>query len=308
MDQSPAEQPSRPYRSKRRRPCDVCRRRKQSCRLNNSGPCSTCRTLGTECTFLQPPTKKRRGVQLPETFVADEPDRGPYQSPPQQADLDWTLDGSPASAFQMFAQDFDSFGQLQQLPSSTLFPSHYGAWRIPFTADELFTPEDSQHLPQDEREINPITNGGNQSNSASSAAVYQKQDVVANGADTQQRGSGTAMSLSSQGHSLDDPEVSISQYLGLSGDMDPYMLQHMRFPDNETQKIFKSNYRRVFPGSRSSFSEGDLKVPVHFIQNPREVDVSTNRVSERPTTQEESTRGKLEDLVLPEIGARLVGL
>lgn len=51
---------ARPYRSKRQRPCDVCRRRKHACRLDGPPPCTICRLLKTNCTFDQPPVKRRR--------------------------------------------------------------------------------------------------------------------------------------------------------------------------------------------------------------------------------------------------------
>ncbi|KAI1761490.1 hypothetical protein GGR53DRAFT_23918 [Hypoxylon sp. FL1150] len=55
-------QPSqgRPYRSKRHRPCDICRRRKQACCLEDAAPCRLCQELRTPCTFNDPPSKRRR--------------------------------------------------------------------------------------------------------------------------------------------------------------------------------------------------------------------------------------------------------
>src|SRR5687767_11888701 len=51
---------SRPYRSKRHRPCDVCRRRKHACIFEGEPPCRVCRELSTSCSFKDPPKKRQR--------------------------------------------------------------------------------------------------------------------------------------------------------------------------------------------------------------------------------------------------------
>jgi hypothetical protein len=56
---------ARPYRSKRNRPCDLCRYRKVCCRIDMEPPCSNCIQNKTECTFLQPATKRPRTEPLP---------------------------------------------------------------------------------------------------------------------------------------------------------------------------------------------------------------------------------------------------
>lgn len=169
---------------------------------------------------MQPPPKKRRGVQLSETLVTADPlqtDPGT----PQPTDLDWTLDGFPVTAFQIFGQDFEDFSQL---PSSSLFPSHYD---LPFPTNELCTPDDSLKLPQNEREISPETTAVSQSTSDSAAALYRDQLAGADAAQRQRQGNDAG--LSSSGQSLDDAKGFISQYLGFSGGIDPFMLHHMRF-------------------------------------------------------------------------------
>lgn len=53
----------RRYRSKKQRPCDVCRSRKIQCKLQgNEAVCEMCKKLGRRCTYvLGPLTRKYRG-------------------------------------------------------------------------------------------------------------------------------------------------------------------------------------------------------------------------------------------------------
>ncbi|KAK0392269.1 hypothetical protein NLU13_1765 [Sarocladium strictum] len=53
----------RKYMSKRQRPCDHCRSRKTACRIDHAPPCRACALSGKECTFLQeaPPRKRPEG-------------------------------------------------------------------------------------------------------------------------------------------------------------------------------------------------------------------------------------------------------
>lgn len=51
---------SRPYRSKRQRPCDQCRERKLGCQTDAGLPCARCRSADMRCTFAKPPPRRPR--------------------------------------------------------------------------------------------------------------------------------------------------------------------------------------------------------------------------------------------------------
>lgn len=51
---------SRPYRSKRQRPCDQCRERKLGCQTEPGLPCARCRSADLRCTFAKPPPRRPR--------------------------------------------------------------------------------------------------------------------------------------------------------------------------------------------------------------------------------------------------------
>ncbi|KAH8886085.1 hypothetical protein GQ53DRAFT_728289 [Thozetella sp. PMI_491] len=84
--QSPTEEDGRKYRSKKQRPCDLCRSRKTHCRiLGRDGPCELCKKLGRQCTFVCQPLRR---VYDPKTN--NDSLRGTGQPQPTEAP---TLDG-----------------------------------------------------------------------------------------------------------------------------------------------------------------------------------------------------------------------
>lgn len=55
------ESHARKYRSKRQRPCDLCRQRKTQCKIPGSGgACELCQKLARSCTFVSQPSRRQR--------------------------------------------------------------------------------------------------------------------------------------------------------------------------------------------------------------------------------------------------------
>jgi hypothetical protein len=109
-------------------------------------------------------------------------------------------------------------------------------------------------------------------------------------------------------HSLDDPDHgSTVQYLGLSGDLDPYLLHSMQFSDDGICDFRDFQYRRL--AGRATLTRGQRdqtaeQMPVHFVvskPNPGESESEAPSVNSDPATN-------LGELVSPETGSRLVGL
>jgi hypothetical protein len=69
----------RTYKSRRERPCDLCRTRKVACRIDAAPPCALCRTQGVTCTFIQRPGKRKRPT--PQENVVHAAGRGIYTGP-----------------------------------------------------------------------------------------------------------------------------------------------------------------------------------------------------------------------------------
>lgn len=85
--------PARQYRSKRQRPCDLCRQRKTQCKLPGSGgACELCDKRGRSCTFALQPLRKRqrRSPEIQSTPVqhrATQPDVDDYTGDPLAFDV-----------------------------------------------------------------------------------------------------------------------------------------------------------------------------------------------------------------------------
>jgi hypothetical protein len=47
-------------KSRKERPCDFCRRRQVSCKIDVAPPCQLCLNHGRACTFVERPKQKRR--------------------------------------------------------------------------------------------------------------------------------------------------------------------------------------------------------------------------------------------------------
>ncbi|KAH8900553.1 hypothetical protein GQ53DRAFT_592026, partial [Thozetella sp. PMI_491] len=225
----------RPYRSKRHRPCDVCRRRKHGCFLDDEPPCRVCRSLGAECTFNDAPRKRPAHPRVQ-----------PH-SPPSPTSLHST-------------EPPPGLGAIQDEISNNR-PS-------PFATNQL-------HQLRAPPLIRSDSNRGD--NEPEGLAVSQ-QPVCSLG----DSGRGTP-----------------TQYMVLSGEMDPYLLRHMRFTDQGNCNFGHFQYRNL--SQQMSDSETRLvpgHIPVQFL--------ISGAISEKPSA--EASHGSLSSLVSPEMGVRLVSL
>lgn len=83
MPPEPAsEQSGRKYRSKKQRPCDLCRSRKTHCKLLGSeATCELCKKLERRCTFVNVPSRRtlnpqpdrRRDHPQPDAHIVGQP-------------------------------------------------------------------------------------------------------------------------------------------------------------------------------------------------------------------------------------------
>ncbi|CAK5279980.1 unnamed protein product [Mycena citricolor] len=68
---SPQVQLSRPFRSRKLRPCDGCRRSKSRCAIPQGGPpCLECQQMGKQCTFDELPPERKKPKPPPAPAVA----------------------------------------------------------------------------------------------------------------------------------------------------------------------------------------------------------------------------------------------
>lgn len=301
---------SRPYRSKRQRPCDVCRRRKHACHFDNQPPCTVCQELGTDCTFNEPPTKRRRQTRLrlsPQATDSEirnaeaRSESWPSPSPARSAAAAVPIaeDGYVAENPLLDADMLQPAGH--DLWSSTMVDPELGALSLAFA-------EGLDDVGFSQGGLFPVFNqfGTLDIPPEVSQAPHATQNI--------QTGQAVNLPVPVQPtQALDSQDGSwTAQYFGLSGETDPYLLRHMRFSDEGSCNFGQFQYRCVAPGIVDSVSPGsqdlsNVSVPVHFIINaPRRLPDGRNDSEGRDELEE--MRMELNQLIDPELGTRLVGL
>ena len=309
---------SRPYRSKRHRPCDVCRRRKHGCFVSQGLPCQACRTAGIQCTFNDAPRKRNtvRDRTLPSSppsptslgsvepaasIIRDEgsdanaghdelaEDQGDSIHTFRQSDIINNINGNgnialstsghPQSELPVPLAHHDFW-----LPASSLLDPSLGLF--PPLSEEfegMVTQQNQLH-----GSVDPILTDINQ---FSGGSTWDRQPLH----------------LGQHSHSRDPPRSKLplqpvrslgdlgrgttAQYSLLAGEVDPYLLRHMQFKDEGTCNFGQFQYRCLAsPTSHES-------LPVQFL---------VSHTTAADTTK--SDYSELSSLVPPELGVRLVSL
>jgi hypothetical protein len=113
-------------------------------------------------------------------------------------------------------------------------------------------------------------------------------------------------------NSIDEKRGTNAQYFGLSGESDPYLLQHYRYDERGEFTQFKLSYRKVADDSSSAkwlSSPPPNGVPVYFKISPDDLEGDMKEETAiRPDVSAEMTRKELYDLVPIEDGCRLMDL
>ncbi|KAL3444612.1 hypothetical protein BJX65DRAFT_310798 [Aspergillus insuetus] len=106
--------------------------------------------------------------------------------------------------------------------------------------------------------------------------------------------------------SLDKLDGFSSQYFGLSGESDPYLLRHFRFLSDGQTQFFKVHFRSL---AAQSESENSTRPPVQFMVSSDELgNAMKSETTFGDSPRSGSARQALDDIVGPEDGRRLVGL
>ncbi|CAG9978676.1 unnamed protein product [Clonostachys byssicola] len=314
---------NRPYRSKRHRPCDVCRRRKHACHLEDQAPCRICRELGTECTFNEPPTKRRRPPRLPTSASTPEgerdPDSGHYdQNSHAGSEIeasvpnDWAPGQEVAEDCPDYTIEINHLGNLGDSVSTEMFQtSHHDIWYatsgltepglgslsaafaegmggVDFAPDDLFPLINQFPIPEAQQDFPSLRvpeQGGNRTVQRSNTPIpLQPQPTRA----------------------LDSHDETLSaQLFGPSGEMDPYLLRHVNFSEDGSCNFGRFQYRSLFQTQTGELSQPNSSFPVHFlISAPKQ----SSNVPTEHSIGDTDQRKELNKIVDPDLGARYIGL
>ncbi|OAP56818.1 hypothetical protein AYL99_08930 [Fonsecaea erecta] len=358
---------SRPYRSKRARPCDLCRSRKACCRINTAPPCGLCAKLGLNCTFEQQPSKRRSSHRVQLEGDDDSPGGQHDDASPQSAGLPSFpgRDLARARAQVQAARDqgrIDREGQARtgrassfhfptplERKSSAQSQAHDAVWRdeaarlnetpllpemaeldfercmpfdcwlagdvfadLPALVEPVSLPDEGHAGEQ------PFTAAASQYVAASESHAIdgrrENVDVPKPASRASENPLDSQMSYNSRlaVNSLDDKKGTNAQFFGLSGESDPYLLQHYRYDERGEFTQFKLSYRKVADDSSSAkwlSSPPPNGVPVYFKVSPDDLEGDIKEETTiRPNVSSETIRKELYDLVSIEDGCRLMDL
>ncbi|KAJ9132077.1 Transcription factor [Pleurostoma richardsiae] len=320
----------RPYRSKRHRPCDLCRRRKHACIVEDEPPCRVCRELGTSCTFKEPPGARRRRQAVPLSAgptpqLAPEPvtvasgiTRSGVTDSEELLAGSWQLDVDDERV------DADRSGHharqalLDYHVGSFLGSPAHDTW---FAASPFFYPSlgtgpilaDSIGESNYQQESFPGVINHSQSNSSTTQHQVQldssSHDLPQDPGRTDVSGPRKSRDASAPSEALPSWSLDMGdggwliQYFGLSGEMDPYLLQFMEFSSDGTCNLGPFQYRRLgggIPGHDQP--PASAETPVYFMTSAAK---PVEQLGDDDAAKEDCS---LEQLVPAAVGSRLIGL
>lgn len=96
-----------------------------------------------------------------------------------------------------------------------------------------------------------------------------------------------------------------TQFIGLSGEMDPYFLDQMIYPEDGVVNFGAFKYRQMTNNPDHGVSETSRTIPAHFLITRQGERASEVHSSQAPSKPEVSSLSKL---ISPDLGSRLVGL
>lgn len=251
--------------SKSQRACDSCRARKSACRIDSSPPCRLCHLSGRECTFDKT-SQTSRVVRGPRSQVSPT-DTNQLSSEPANPTL---VEPRPNTSC---ANDVQ-FGQLNGDGLDTNDINDQGIHHLASLAPDYSLPG----------ELDNVQDGFwlDQSMMDIGMQAFDYMDASPNDVAVDQAGFPSAR--------LPPGVKTTSIICGLTGDMDPYLMQRYNF-DSENNFVFKR------------LTVQSLSQDVHPVQL-----LVSNVVEDVDKTANDTARGHLEQLVSPDVGIRLVSL
>lgn len=270
----------RKYMSKRQRPCDFCRSRKSACRIEGQPPCRLCLLHGRECTFVEAAQPRKKPSEPPTTDVVLSHEHAIDTNGPgldvQRIQND--ISASPTGD----ALVIDAPTVPTRDPSAG---SGFPDMGMDFLYDPAMDGSEYQFMFRTPR--SPASNMSHAGHSLKSAPIR-----TASPARSQPSWRSTNDVY------LDDAETTNSEILGLSGDMDPYLLQ--RYQTDEAG-VFKFKQLAIH-------SVQDTPIPLQFLVSRPSIFAQSRQETGHVSADQAQLRFDLEQIVSVEMGSRLIKL
>ncbi|KAH8806111.1 fungal-specific transcription factor domain-containing protein [Xylogone sp. PMI_703] len=327
----------RKYRSKRQRPCDLCRKRKTQCKiLKVNSACELCIKLNRECTFIFQPQRRDRPACRDTSNSSQGASANSATATATNQGVSAVL-STPGPNLEIGDINFDidallrDFGNNQspslysnfdiQLPKDTAsgdnnryFPQH-ASGRGYDSAPSSFSPPRAVHGSHEASDGSTSTSSPNH---RQSSTLHMSSPVQLTGMhqDTESSNLGE--------YSLDRRAGYSSQLIGLSGESDPFLLRHFSYRASDNYPMFKLDYRKMVDDTNLQQYATDAE-PLHIPRLPAgEFPVQFMMVNEDiceestesphsasstcSDTQEEKDRASVERIVPFDLHSRLVKL
>jgi hypothetical protein len=268
--------------SKRQRPCDFCRSRKTACRIEGQLPCRLCALHGKECTFNDAAQPRKRLAPSAVSGPSRTDSVNITEPAPRHPAYQMTPTAPSISPQHHNLSDIGPYDAIQQenttggmFSSNFLFEDLAGQFFDEFGEGENGLQHDQTYPALD--------------NGLSPNGFLARMDIGK---------SPDRLESSSTGTQLDSNSNLNPQVLGLSGDMDPYLLQHYRYDLTGAFKFKQLTIRSVCQGTFPT--QLLLSQPELFALSRKEMGLSQ--------ISSDLTREELEVSVPADTGLRLIAL
>ncbi|KAK7419786.1 hypothetical protein QQX98_003158 [Neonectria punicea] len=260
----------RKYMSKRQRPCDFCRSRKTACRIEGSPPCRSCQLHAKECTFVEA-ARPRKKHMAADAFAGSFAEAVVDEHEPVGASIEGV--GGEVS-LGVSVPDVDDAPSLTDAPNAESFPE----MSMQFL--------DNLDMDGSEYRFMFRSPASNPSPTADVSATSQSQSPS------------TSHPTDSSDILLDGTGGLNPETLGLTGHMDPYLLQSYQFDHAGTFKFKQLAIQSVQQDP----------VPVQFLVSQPSLFAKSREEAGHDVVPESEFRSRLEKEVSEPMGKRLITL
>lgn len=253
----------RRYMSKAQRACDGCRARKSACQIDAAPPCRLCLAHGQPCEFTS--RIRRRKSPRTEPGQASTPPQPQFASPSHSESRSHLY----TNPYPLAEVQFPDNAFAIRSPLADLNADHTMDFTFPGLIEEgpNHEPPRSNHENFDDLILDWYSSSRPQELSQGSSDIPQSLDNL--------------------------PDLT-AQLCGLTGDMDPYVLQHYQYNANSEFAFSKLTIRQV----------QKFELPVQFLLSKPE----SNPESQVGSGLHPTMMDKMDDVVPPAIGERLIKL
>ncbi|KAH7024848.1 uncharacterized protein B0I36DRAFT_250687 [Microdochium trichocladiopsis] len=242
---TPSNRVGRRYRSKKQRPCDLCRTRKIQCKLQSQETvCELCRRLSRQCSYVLGPARRRE--QPRPGSGGNRMEQPPFNNVPfHEEQLSQPFNVFDPSGFN------GDLALLEQWPTTTHpllggpFPEADGTnmtgdYNMGVSLGSL-----PELMPTSQFELRPSSQHTVPSTSSASPCDRAAPHTLAVARSPASSRDASQRALWPTEYSLEAKRGYSNQLIGLSCESDPFLLRHYKYDALDNYHMFRLDFRRV---------------------------------------------------------------